>query len=64
MYFEQGACYVQCGDGGVLRVLACTVDGVATMPADLERLFGARSIGLPSALARPAVRIFSRQANP
>jgi methionyl-tRNA formyltransferase len=64
MYFEEGACYLRCADGGVLRMLACALDGDAMAPADLERVLGAPSIALPSALSQQRVGTFSRQAAP
>jgi methionyl-tRNA formyltransferase len=40
LYVDDGACRVDCGGGGVLRVIAADVDGVTVAPAALGSALG------------------------
>jgi hypothetical protein len=40
LYVDDGTCRVDCGGGGVLRVIEADVDGVTVTPAALDAALG------------------------
>jgi methionyl-tRNA formyltransferase len=46
LYVEEGRCYAQCADGGVLRIVEVEIDGKLASPAEIERQFAPSPIPL------------------
>jgi methionyl-tRNA formyltransferase len=46
LYCENGRCYAECGDGSVLRILACEIDGRAMSAEELIKTGGRDSLPL------------------
>jgi methionyl-tRNA formyltransferase len=44
LYVENGSCFIDCGGGGVLRVLELDVDGQAVAPAGIDAAFGIQGL--------------------
>jgi methionyl-tRNA formyltransferase len=40
LYVDDGACYVDCAGGGVLRIVEADIDGVTVAPAAIDRVLG------------------------
>jgi methionyl-tRNA formyltransferase len=46
LHCENGRCYAECGDGSMLRILACEIDGKATSADELSNASGKGSLPL------------------
>ncbi|MDD5241491.1 MAG: formyltransferase [Sulfuricella sp.] len=46
LYCENGRCYAECGDGSMLRILACEIDGKAMSADELSNASGKGSLPL------------------
>ncbi len=46
LYVENGACFADCGGGGVLRIIECELDGVPVAAAALDRALGVTACSL------------------
>ena len=53
LFVEDGACFAQCGDGGILRLLDIELDGERVEPLDMQRMLGPAPFSLLSKTLSP-----------